>query len=60
MQEEIRSLDDDTCEYRPADVDLDWLALRIAMIPFDYEVDGPSELIERLRSLQQRVARSIG
>ncbi len=60
MQEEIRSLDDDTCEYRPADVDLDWLALRIAMIPFDYEVDGPSELIERLRSHQQRVARSIG
>ncbi|HWO48422.1 MAG TPA: WYL domain-containing protein, partial [Solirubrobacterales bacterium] len=59
MQEEIRHLEGDICEYRPSDVDLDWLALRIAMIPFDYEVDGPAELIERLRAMQQRVAAGI-
>jgi hypothetical protein len=29
------------------------------MIPFDYEVDGPAELIERLRAMQQRVAAGI-
>ena len=29
------------------------------MIGHDFEVDGPPELIERLRSLQQRVAAGI-
>jgi predicted DNA-binding transcriptional regulator YafY len=54
----IEPIDDRTCEYRTGDDDLDWLALRIAMLGVDFEVHEPPELIEHLRAQAQRLARA--
>ncbi len=56
----VEPADDGACEYRTGDDDLDWLALRIAMLPWDFEVREPPELIERLRSLRRRVDAAVG
>jgi predicted DNA-binding transcriptional regulator YafY len=53
-------IDDARCEFRTGDDDLEWLALRVAMIGADYEVHEPPELVERLRALAARVARATG
>ena len=45
----IEPIDERTCEYRTGDDDLDWLALRIAMLGVDFEVHEPPELVEHLR-----------
>lgn len=55
----VTPLDDGRCELRIGDEDLDWLALRIAMLDADYELDGPPELTERLRALARRIERAI-
>jgi predicted DNA-binding transcriptional regulator YafY len=47
------------CEYRTGDDDLGWLALRIAMLGVEFEVHEPPELLEQLRQLSQRLARSV-
>jgi predicted DNA-binding transcriptional regulator YafY len=39
------------CELRVSDDNLDWLAMRIAMIPWPYTVHEPLELVERLRAI---------
>ena len=46
--------------YRTGDYDLDWLALRIAMLDAELEVHEPPELVERLKRLAQRVGRAVG
>jgi predicted DNA-binding transcriptional regulator YafY len=46
------------CEYRVSDVDLEWLALRIAMLGVDVDVHEPPELIEHLRALARRLRRA--
>jgi predicted DNA-binding transcriptional regulator YafY len=46
------------CEFRTGDDDLDWLALRIAMLGVDFEAHEPPELAEHLRSLAGRLARA--
>jgi len=51
---------DRACEYRTGDDDLDWLALRIAMLPWDFEVREPPELIDRLRSARRRIDAAVG
>lgn len=52
----IEPLDDGTCEYRTGDDDLYWLAVRISMLAgFDFEVDGPPDLLERLRVIGRRI-----
>ena len=38
--------------------DLDWLALRIAMLGADVDVDGPPELIAHLDALGRRLQRA--
>jgi predicted DNA-binding transcriptional regulator YafY len=53
----IEPIDDQRCEYRTSDDDLDWLAMRIAMLGDDYEVHEPPELVERLRHMGERIAR---
>lgn len=53
----IEPIDDHTCEYRTADDDLRWIALRIALFDVDYEVDGPPELLEHLHRLGARLQR---
>jgi predicted DNA-binding transcriptional regulator YafY len=49
----------DRCELRTSDDNLDWLAMRIAGLPFDYEVHGPPELAERLGQVAERIARAV-
>jgi predicted DNA-binding transcriptional regulator YafY len=51
-------IDDETCRYRTGDDDLGWLAMRIAMLDVDFDVDGPPELIERLSALAGRLQRA--
>jgi predicted DNA-binding transcriptional regulator YafY len=56
----LEPIDAHRCEYRTSDVDLDWLALRIAMLGVDVDVDGPPELIAQLDVLARRLRRASG
>jgi predicted DNA-binding transcriptional regulator YafY len=51
----LEPIDDESCEYRTADDDVEWLALRIAMLGADVDVDGPPELIEQMQRLSDRL-----
>ena len=48
------------CEYRVSDDDLEWLALRLAMLGVEAEIHEPPELIEKVRELAGRLARAAG
>jgi predicted DNA-binding transcriptional regulator YafY len=54
----IKPIDARTCEYRTGDDDIGWLALRIAMLGVDFEVQEPPELVEHLRLLAARLGRA--
>src|SRR5215216_5775182 len=54
----VEPIDERTSRYTTGDDDLGWLALRIAMLGVDFEVREPPELIERLRSLANRLERA--
>jgi predicted DNA-binding transcriptional regulator YafY len=54
----IEPIDAHTCEYRTGDDDPRWLALRIAMLGFDFQAREPPELLEQLRTLADRLARA--
>jgi predicted DNA-binding transcriptional regulator YafY len=56
----VEAIDDATCECRTGDDDLDWLALRIAMLGVDFEVQEPPELREHLRTMARRLDRAAG
>ena len=56
----VEPIDDDACELRTSDDDLDWLALRIAMLGVDFEVREPPELREHLRAMGRRLERAGG
>ena len=56
----IEPIDEGSCELRTSDYDLDWLALRIAMLDAELEVHEPPELVDHLRRLASRVARAVG
>jgi predicted DNA-binding transcriptional regulator YafY len=56
----VEAIDDGACEYRTGDDDLDWLALRIAMLGVDFEVHEPPELREHLRAIARRLDRAAG
>ena len=49
---------EDTCEYVTSDDSLDWLALRIGMLGYEFEVHEPPELAKRLEQLAERFARA--
>jgi predicted DNA-binding transcriptional regulator YafY len=53
----VEPVDDERCLYRTSDDNLDWLAIRVAMIGYEIEVQGPPELVERLRELGARIER---
>jgi predicted DNA-binding transcriptional regulator YafY len=53
----IEPLDEDTCEYRSGDDNLEWLAMRVAMLGVDFELHEPPELAEALRALAGRLTR---
>jgi predicted DNA-binding transcriptional regulator YafY len=54
----VEEVDARTCEYRTGDDDLDWLAMRVAMLGVDFEVHEPPELSEHLRALGRRLGRA--
>src|SRR3954464_15084906 len=56
----IEPIDAHTCRYKTGDDDLSWLALRIAMLGVDFDVQDPPELIEHLRELALRLGRGAG
>ena len=56
---EVTPLDEHRSEVRTSDDNLDWLAMRIAMISAPYEVHEPPELIERLRVMARGITRAI-
>lgn len=56
----IDPIDDRSCEYRTGDDDLDWLALRVAMLGVDFDVHEPPELVEHLLALGRRLERAAG
>ena len=51
---------EDTCEYVTSDDSLDWLAMRIGMLGYEFEVHEPPELVERFEQLAERFARAGG
>jgi len=56
----LTPIDGCRCEYRTSDDDLEWLALRIAMLGADVEVHEPAELVTHLRALADRLQRAVG
>ena len=54
----VEPLSEDTCEYRTGDDRLDWLAARLSMLPVDFEVHEPPELVEHLQALAARLGRA--
>jgi predicted DNA-binding transcriptional regulator YafY len=55
----VVALDDERCELRTSDDDLDWLAMRIGMLGMDFEVLEPDVLAERLAALAGRFGRAV-
>jgi predicted DNA-binding transcriptional regulator YafY len=51
----LRRIDAHRCELRTSDDNLDWLAIRIAMLGVDVEVHEPPELIAQLDVLARRL-----
>jgi predicted DNA-binding transcriptional regulator YafY len=56
----LEPIDARRCVYRTADDDLEWLAIRIAMLAVEIEVHGPPELISHLNALARRLRRATG
>ena len=56
----VEPISETTCEFCTSDDNLDWLAMRIAMLGFEFECHGPLELVERLREMGERIERGIG
>jgi predicted DNA-binding transcriptional regulator YafY len=56
----LESIDAHRCEYRTSDYDLEWLAIRIAMLGVDFEVHEPPELVTHLDALARRLSRAAG
>jgi predicted DNA-binding transcriptional regulator YafY len=56
----LEPIDAQRCEYRTSDDDVEWLALRIAMLGVDVEVREPPELVAELGALARRLARAAG
>jgi predicted DNA-binding transcriptional regulator YafY len=54
----IEPIDDRTCEFRTGDDDLNWLAIRVAMLGLDFDVHEPPELVEHLRAVGERLERA--
>ena len=54
----IEPIDAHTCRFTAGDDDLGWLAMRVAMLGVDFDVQEPPELIEHLRALGSRLRRA--
>jgi predicted DNA-binding transcriptional regulator YafY len=56
----LTPIDANRCEYQTSDDDLEWLALRVAMLGADVDVHEPPELRAQLRTLARRIRRAAG
>ena len=56
----LEAIDDFTCMLHTGGFSLDTLSVYLALIGFDFEVVGPPELIDRVRSLAERFSRASG
>ena len=56
----LEPIDDQRCEYRTSDDDLQWLALRVAMLGVEVEVHEPPELVAHLKAMAGRLHRAAG
>ncbi len=56
----LTPIDEHRCEYLASDDDPGWLAIRIAMIGAEVDVDGPPEVIAQLRTMADRLGRAAG
>jgi predicted DNA-binding transcriptional regulator YafY len=54
----VEPIDERSCRFRTGDDDLGWLATRITMLEFDFEVVGPPELAARLAEVAARLDRA--
>ncbi len=54
----VEAIDDGTCILRTGAHSLDALALHVALLGFEFEVDDPPELASRVRALAGRLARA--
>ena len=54
----VEPIDEQTSRYTTSDDHLDWLAMRVAMLGYEFTVEGPPELIERLREVEARIGRA--
>ena len=56
----VEARGEDACEYSTSDDSLDWLAMRIGMLGFDFEVHEPPELVACFEQLAARFGRAAG
>ena len=56
----LTPLDESSCELQTGADSLDALAVFVAMLGVDFEVREPAELIDHVRALEERLARSVG
>jgi predicted DNA-binding transcriptional regulator YafY len=54
----VQPIDAERCEYRTSDDDLGWLALRIAMLGVDFDIEEPPELADHLLAIAGRLRRA--
>jgi len=54
----VSPIDEHSCEFRGSDDDIEWLALRVAMLGVEVEVHEPPELVEQLKVLAGRLGRA--
>jgi predicted DNA-binding transcriptional regulator YafY len=57
---DLEPIDEHTCRLRSHTDTLEWLALRLAMLGCEFQVQQPPELAEYLRALGGRVTRAAG
>ena len=55
----VEPIDERSCELRVGEDDLDWLAMKIAMLGSDFVVHEPDELVERLGEVRDRIGRAV-
>ena len=56
----LEPIDAQRCEYRASEDDIEWLAIRVAMLGVEVEVHEPPELIAQLDALAGRLRRASG
>jgi predicted DNA-binding transcriptional regulator YafY len=54
----LTPIDAERCEYRASEDDIEWLALRVAMLGAEVEVHEPPELVAQLKVLAGRLRRA--